>query len=243
MERSKWIARNFFDELGFSVTPIPTADQKRADLAVNDGDQEYVVEVKEKVDTGSQLTAAVLTELGPGRQITHEPYAPSNLLDGILKQGRKQLAATPSGGDALRLLFVLFTGPNASMFVHRTLYTFYGVQDILPPHGQGEGLNCVYFHNSFSFSSPGVDGLLVAEHKNLQLCLNEFSPRCDALRQSRLGAKMRGAVYDPATFGTDAGKVVLRSSISRTNEADVLDELERMTGIRYRTITLNRYNL
>lgn len=243
MERAKRLAQMFFEEIGFSTRAIPEADQKRADLAVNDGEQEYVVEVKEKVDTGSQLTISDLTELGPDCQITHEPYAPSNLLDGILKHGRKQLAATPSGGDALRLLFVLFTGPNAGMFVRRSLYTFYGVQDVLPPHGQGDGLNCVYFHNSFSFSSPGVDGLLLVENDSLQLCLNEFSPRCDALRQSRLVAKMAGAVYDPATFGADAGKVVLRSSISRTNEADVLDELERMTGIRYRTITLNRYNL
>ncbi len=54
---------------------------------------------------------------------------------------------------------------------------------------------------------------------------------------------MGAAVYDPARFDDDDGKLVLRSTVSRTNEREVLDELERTTGVRYNTITLNRYNL
>ena len=243
MELSKKIARQFFMGLGFHVVDIPESDAKRADIEVNDGINQYIIEVKEKLDTGSQLT--VLSGVYPNsdRQITHEPHAPSNRLDGILKHGRKQLAATPAKKDALRLIFLFFTGPNADMFVRRSLYTFYGIQDVVPASGKDPGINCVYFHNSFSFSSPNVDGLLLREDEGLQLCLNEFSPRCGVLRQSKLAQKMGTAVYDPVKFNDDHGKIVLRSTISRTNQSDILDELKRIFGVRYRAITLHRYNL
>jgi hypothetical protein len=243
MELAKQIARRFFEELGFHVDDIPETNAKRADLHVNDAVQQYIVEVKEKLDTGSQLTVLPSSYPDSDRKITREPHAASNRLDGILKDGRKQLTATPTDEDTLRLIFLMFTGPNADMFVRRSLYTFYGVQDVIPVSQNGDGLNCVYFHNSFSFSSPNVDGLLLMENDSLQLCLNEFSATCDVLRQSQLARKMGAAVYDPAGFDDDDGKIVLRSIISRTDEHAVLDELERISGVRYNTITLHRYNL
>lgn len=114
---------------------------------------------------------------------------------------------------------------------------------MIPSLRNGCGVNCVYFHNSFSFSSPTVDGLLLIENDELQLCLNEFSNTCDVLRKSQLAVRIGEAVIDPAKFEGDKGKIVLRSSVSRKNECEVLDELERLTGVRYRTITLHRYNL
>jgi len=243
MERAKRVARQFFEGLGFLVDDIPETDTKRADLDVNDGAQQYIVEVKEKSDTGSQLTVIPNSYPNCEREITSEPHAASNRLDGILKDGQKQLAATPADGDAVRLIFLMFTGPNADMFVRRSLYTFYGVQDVIPVSEKGDGLNCVYFHNSFSFSSPNVEGLLLLQNDGLQLCLNEFSSKCDLLRQSMLARKMGTAVYDPANFNEDGGKIVLRSAVSRTEEGAVLAELERISGVRYRTITLHRYNL
>jgi hypothetical protein len=218
MERAKQIARQFFEELGFHVVDIPDTDEKRADLDVNDGGQQYIVEVKEKLDTGSQLTTLENSYPESDRKVTREPHAASNRLDGILKDGRKQLVATPADHDALRLIFLVFTGPNADMFVRRSLYTFYGLQVVSPVSENGCDLHCVYFHNSFSFCSPTVDGLLLVENDRLQLCLNEFSATCDVLRQSHLARKMGATVYDPASFDEDDGKIVLRSTISRTDE-------------------------
>jgi len=242
MERAKIIARQFFEEVGFRVDDIPETDAKRADLDVNDAEQQYIVEVKEKVDTGSQLAVLAQSYLDSEVEITREPHARSNRIDGILKAGRRQLAATPAGEDALRLMFLMFNGTNADMFVRRSLYTFYGVQDVHPVSSKGNGINCVYFHNSYSFSSPNVDGLLLLENRKLQLCLNEFSSKCDVLRRSQLARKMGGAVYDPAKFDDDRGKIVLRSAVSRTDEKAVLDEIERIFGVRYATIPLHRYN-
>lgn len=166
-------ARHFFEELGFEINKIPETEAKRADLTVEDGCQEYIVEVKEKLDTGSQLSELPNRYPTSDRTITREPHAASNRLDGILKDARKQLAATPGKENAVRLVYLSFLGPNADMFGRRALYTIYGVQDLLPVSG-GPGVNCVYFR------------------------------------------RMGKAVYDPATFDQDASKIVLRSTVSRT---------------------------
>lgn len=243
MERSKQIAKHFFKQLGFTADDIPEADAKRADLDVYDGGQQYIVEVKEKLDTGSQLQELDHVYPESDRIVTREPHSASNRLDGVMKNGRKQLQRTPADNDAIRLIFLFFSGPNANMFGRRTLYTFYGVQDVIPRSTNGEGQNCVYFHNSFAFNSPDVDGLILMENDSLQLSLNEFGNNYTRLQNSKLAAEMGNAVYDPANFSTDPGKIVLRSSISRRDENEILAELERQTGIQYTTITLHRYDL
>ena len=243
MEYAKELAKHFFEnDLGFSVNEIPEADAKRADLDVNDGDQQYIVEVKEKLDTGSQLATLDWTYEGYDRKIAREPHAPSNRLSGIMRSGRKQLESTPADHDAIRLIFLYFTGPNADMFSRRTLYTFYGVQDVIPDDGGG-GVNCVYFHNSFSFSSPTVDGIIIVENDGLNLCLNEFGNHYGRLQSSQMAEKLKLGIYDPANFESDDGKLVLRSNVNWKTESDVLDALEQQTGTSYHTMTLNRYNL
>ena len=243
MEYAKELATRFFEnELEFSVKDIPETDAKRADLDVNDGDQQYLVEVKEKLDTGSQLTTLNLSHEGHDRKITREPHAPSNRLSGIMRSGRKQLESTPAANDTIRLILLYFTGPNADMLARRTLYTFYGVQDVIPDDGGG-GLNCVYFHNSFGFSSPTVDGIIIIENDGLNLCLNEFGHNYGRLQNSQMAEKLKLGIYDPANFESDGGKLVLRSTVNRKHETDVLNALEQQTGKSYHTMTLNRYNL
>lgn len=243
MEPSEVFACSFFEQLGFSVNKIPEAEGKRADLAVQDGIAEYIVEVKEKLDTGSQLNWSQGSYSDSGRKIASEPHSTSNRLDGIIKDARRQLASTPASTTALRLIFLVFTGPGADMFVRRALFTFYGVQQVVPNDGEGDGLNCVYFHNSLAFNLKDVDGLILMENEELQLCLNEFSANYSSMQESKLTLSMGGAIYDPARFAHDDGVVVLRSDISRRNEEEVLKELKRQAGIAYHTITLNRFYL
>jgi hypothetical protein len=243
VERSKQIAKQFFEQLGFAANDIPETDAKRADLDVDGNGQQYIVEVKEKLDTGSQLEVLKHSYPNSDRKITREPHSASNRLDGVMKNGRKQLQKTPANPDAIRLIFLYFAGPNAEMFGRRALYTLYGVQDVIPVSIDGEGLNCVYFHNSFAFNSPDVDGVILMKNDSLQLSLNEFGNNYNQLQNSKLVSELGNAVYDPAGFDAAPGKIVLRSSISRRDENEVLDELERQTGIRYATITLHRYNL
>lgn len=242
VEHAKKIASLFFRQLGFDVIEIPECKTQRADLEVRDGIDQYIVEVKEKLDTGSQLEFLANSDPQSDWPIVREPHSSSNRIDGVLKSARKQLIATPAEDNALKLIFLCFSGPNAEMFVSRALYTFYGVQYVAPVTAGAPSRSCIYFHNSFAFSSPQVDGMLLVENHDLQLCLNEYSVNYQSIRRSRLVEKMGAAVYEPAKFCDDDSKIVLRSSVPRSDEQVVLAELERLFGIRYRVINLHRYS-
>lgn len=241
MERAKVIATRFFSGLGYSVAAIPEAGDKRADLDVHDGENQYIVEVKEKLDTGTQITYSTV-DVGPSKiQVGREPHSRSNRLDGVLKHGNKQLNETPGADRAFNLLWLYTEGGNAEMTVRRALYTFYGVATLIPVSQSGNGVNCVYFDYSTAFAMPTVDGLIVVESNSHNLCLNEFSPNYSRFKTSRLVSALGAAVYDPLTFENRDGTIVLRSDISRKDEREVLNELERITGIRYTRIQMNRY--
>ncbi|TXT22212.1 MAG: hypothetical protein FD138_3637 [Planctomycetota bacterium] len=219
MERAKQIAISFFSSLGYSVAEIPEADNKRADLDVHDGEHQYIVEVKEKLDTGSQMHRFTEGEGNSKVHVGREPHSRSNRLDGVLKHGTKQLNETPSSDDAFNLLWLHTDGMNADMTSRRALYTFYGVATLIPVSQRGDGVNCVYFDYSTAFAAPSVNGLIVVENDSLQLCLNEFSPNYGTFRTSKLVTELGTAIYDPSHFENKDGT----------------------TGIRYTRMELNRY--
>lgn len=241
MERAKHIAIRFFSSLGYSVTVIPEADNKRADLDVHDGKNQYIVEVKEKLDTGSQVLRSTVGEGDSKVNVGREPHSRSNRLDGVLKHGTKQLNETPSADGAFNLLWLYTEGVNADMTSRRALYTFYGIATLIPVSQNSNGVNCVYFDYSTAFAMPSVNGLIVVENDSLQLCLNEFAPNYSSFKMSKLVSDLGAAICDPSNFENEDGKIVLRSTISRKNEQEVLNELEGVTGIRYTRIQLNRY--
>jgi hypothetical protein len=241
MEHAKHIAITFFRGLGYSVTEIPETSTKRADLDVDDGETQYIVEIKEKLDTGSQIQCSVLSEDDLTINVGREPHLRSNRLDGVLKYGAGQLNETPSQDDAFNVLWLYSDGANSDMTIRRALYTFYGVATLIPLSPRGDGVNCVYFDYCTAFSMPSVSGLIVVEKDALQLCLNEFSRSYHKFKTSKLVHELGGAVYDPANFEDAEGTIVLRSDLSRRNEQDVLDELERITETRYTRIQMNRY--
>lgn len=242
MNHVEQIASTFFNRLGYAVDVIPTSSNKRADLAVFDGINRYIVEIKEKFQTDSKVSYS--TE-GEGASLVHvrsEPHARSNRLDGVFKDGAKQLSETPSSSSAFRLIWLHCEGPHADMIGYRALYTFYGVEQLVPCSSRGEGVNCVYFNHSTAFAKPSINGLVIVENDSLQLCLNEFSTNYESFKVSKLVQTLGDAIYDPKCFDDRKGTIVLRSDISRGAESEVLMELERLTGVRYRTISLHQYS-
>jgi len=193
------------------------------------------------LDTGSQFQVLKSSDEDSGHYTTREPFSPSDRLDGVLKRGKKQLDETPSEPEAFKLLWLFVGGANADMTIRRALFTFYGIATLSPLSKGGGGVNCVYFHSSTSYAMPGVNGLIVMENDSLQLCLNEFSPNYSSFQMSNLVRDMGDAIYDPSRFESEPGTIVLRSNVPRKNEQDVLDELERTTGVRYVKTQLHRY--
>ena len=242
VEYSKNIASALFVDFGFVVEDIPESDTKRADHDVTDGEDQYIVEVKEKLITDSKARVITMGDAEKPVRATREPHSRSNRLDGILKHGRKQLENTPSSDAAFKLIFLNSYGHGADMVFRRALFTFYGVRNLIPDRDDYDSVNCVYFDNSFAYSAPTVDGLILGEDDGFQICVNEFSPKHDAFLDSLMVERFGNAVYSSKKFEEDDDIYVLRSDISRKNENDVLAEIARLTGRTYRTMELNRYS-
>jgi hypothetical protein len=168
-------------------------------------------------------------------------FTRSNRLDGVLKHGTKQLTETPSSNGAFNLIWLHIGGINSDMMARRALYTLYGVAMLTPVRGGGDCVNCVYFDYSAAFASPNVNGLVIAENDSLLLCLNEFSPNYASIQASKLVRKLGKGVYEPVNFEARDGTIVFRTNIFRKDKQEVLNELERRTGVCCTTIQMNRY--
>ncbi len=128
--QSEQLVIRFFKQVGISATKIPEADEQRADLRASDGDCEYLVEVKEKLDTGSQRTNEMEETEHGSLVIAREPFKSHSRLANIFKDGSKQLRTTPKQTDSFSILWLHVHGKNADMTATRALFTFYGVASL-----------------------------------------------------------------------------------------------------------------
>ncbi len=233
MEHSKTIAIRFFESLGFTVADIPTSNEKRADVLANDGDHEYITEVKERLDDPETI-ASQLTSVSVGEEQVSFRVSPldrSNRLDGIFKASGKQLKETPSSMTAYRLIWLHCDGLDAELQEIRARNTFYGIVPVIP-QGCKTGSMCFYFDFNTAFMMPQVNGVLIAAKGGLRLYINEFALAVDRFRCSKLVRAVGDAVFDPTKIVANEEHIAFRGNVSRKDESVVLHELEKQTGIR-----------
>jgi hypothetical protein len=235
MEAIKQEAYELLIDLGCCVEDIPESDERRADLRAVDATSTYLVEVKQKLDDGDRLEADS-RRMADGEVISHsETLSHHNRVDAILKDGRDQLHETPQSNSDFRLVWFAADGIDRHVYWERAFATFYGSVQLLAlkPH---RIVYCFYFDYSAAWSMPTVEAMMLVDRDNLQLCLNEFSPRFESFRESSLCKRLSDAVVDPLQLLADNSIIALHSDVSRRNEDLVLDELFRQTGIRYITL-------
>ena len=243
MQRAENIAVTWLrNEFGFDVHVIGVADDRRADLRVYDGESGYTIEIKDKRDLGnhshfSQMPAGD----GDPVSVRGDTHKRLNRLDNILRDGSKQIASTPGAECTFNLMWFNFDGIDADMWGRRLLYTIYGVADLRPRYSDSKGVNCVYFDYNAAYKIRNIHGVVICENCELQLAINEFATDVGAFRKTPLVKKFGNAKYDPEDFESDTSKIVLRSTIPRKNEWEILNEVKRQTGVDYHRVEMNRY--
>lgn len=244
MERAEEIAIHYLEVVfGFQVFSIETTDERRADLRAHDGVHGYTIEVKDKLDTGNHSTfSEVHLPKGGSVFVRSDPHKRSNRMENILRNGSKQIAKTPDSDQTFNLIWLNFEGPNADIMGRQLLYSFYGVADLHSRDSKIGSKSCVYFDYSASIKMPNIHALVLCENHSLSLAINEFAENIDKFRVSSLVKRFGNSKIDPCDFDADKSKIVLRSSISRKNEQEVLEEVKRQTGLEYYRVVLSRYS-
>jgi hypothetical protein len=242
--RSELIAFKIFKEIfGYSVEWIPESElegEHRADIKIDDGDCQYIVEVKERLNIDSQLQRENFVDDDGEYSVYTEGPKLSQRLKKVWENGSKQLNETPRKNWSFQLLFQSARGPMAEITIRRSLEMFYGIATLSPTSHKDPVVNCVYFNYNRAQALPSVNGLFLMENTRLWLCINEFSENYEDFRKSDLARKMGNAIYDPSTFNDREDIIVYDGDTPRKNETAILDELERKYSKQYRKIEMYR---
>jgi hypothetical protein len=187
----------WLDELKFEWERIPESEKKRADYRVTDGRDAYLIEVKQREKDNEYETALARN----GQAESQEFMGRLNPISRQVKESAKQLAATPARSDAFRILAFAAAGADPEIQEQQFLSTVYGKVDLIigMKDGVAQSKPCYYFTFSDFFRLHGIDGALVLLGNRSRFCINAFSPRLEALQQSRLyeDYDKRGATEDP----------------------------------------------
>lgn len=235
MEHSKRIAIRELTRLGFKVDEIPETADKRADLCASDGEHTYHIEAKDKFDSDI-IPAASQDDLYRRK----DPLTHTNTISGVLRKAHTQLKGTPKADGTFQLIWF---HAESSLQWHQAFATFYGAMSVsaLYPNRDKSGW-CFYFTFNASFTMPDVEALILTEGNGLHLCLNEFSPRRDEFRATRLYKAWSVGEFDPDKMEATGQIIRCRSTVSRKNEADVIKALKEQTGIDFVGNPLIRYS-
>jgi len=239
-------ARLMLQHWGIVVEDIPTSDReqkKEADFFANFGNVRVLIEEKTKEDDPDYLNARE-QKLTEGEVVGASlPIVRNETLSGIIRHATKQLISSSDKPHDFRLVWFTATGVHARAKYEQIMATLYGRANILEMNADGFR-RCYYFrHSDFFRRKTTIDGAIAAYTNGTsvtaRLCLNSFSPRYAALRQSTIVVPFGTAVEDPMELEADGTAFVLDSDLDRNNEVPLLTYLQE----KYHTKPLMKFDL
>ncbi len=227
---------------GLRAEPIPHADGRTCDLRAQDGDVDYLLEVKGVHD--NEEVDATLRDVG-----TYNAYREIAPSAGVLRRiewAVKQIRDTARGAhDALWLVALVARGPLwSSAIFEQILATLYGmgtVADLVPTPGPTR--KCLYLRESaFHKHRLDLDGVILIANSAVGFCINDHSERAQRMRGSRLGGffSTHGLLHDAARLEREGGFLIADCETDRTNEHTVLQSLAGKYGFK-RPVALRSY--
>lgn len=193
-------ARFILTKEGFTVSDIrPAPPDRRADLRVHFGREEYVLEAKlRKPHAGWHELMEQVHQNGYGW--TSRQIMPWNALSRIITEANDQLVATPAGADAFRILWLVALHDDDEFVVSCVEKRLLGSVQVVPvdPHIPVTKVCYHYAHNDFE-RCTGIDAAVLVTQRGGALFVNYFSDRREAFRNTKLHDMfaVRGAVVDP----------------------------------------------
>jgi hypothetical protein len=225
--RSEIEVKEFFETLGFDVTPIAeVAGQRRADLRISDSRNSYIVEIKKR--EGSFFEDD-LAKHGMAESLVVHAY--SNSVSGVLGDAVEQLDATLEHREELRLVWYHGLNEDECEQVRKTLY---GIVTVIRPSATGaESLDCLYLTFSEFYRYPQLVGAILGQRHGGVLFPNVLSRTCAELRSSRLfGLFMQhNAIWDPVELETRGHVYVADCPGTRNDRQSVLRYVEKKYGV------------
>lgn len=229
------IAEQVLDAWGATAEPLPTSTKEESDwLAELDGCR-LLIEEKAKLPNPStevEREAAFRSGQVYGTTI---PLVHNNRLSGIVRKAASQLASTGSEIDHdLCVVWLTGIGRDAETKYYQFIATLYGSTNILERDSRGM-TPCYFFRNSDFFRfRDRLDGAVAAylsgDTVTMKLCLNPYSLRWQALRDSPYAKRFTTGLVDPLAEEASGEAYVADTDAQRTDQGAILSYLQTKYG-------------
>lgn len=223
-DRAAEVVVKMFQAWGFEASRLDeTNDSRRPDVLAQYDSETYLIEVKEKLDRADRQEKMEAAFSRGNLFEEHEPIGVRNTIAGIARDAVEQIMAYDPAESDLRLIWFWSNGRRGDVFIKQALSTFLGATLLVDIQDHSWQRDCYFFHDSVFFRWANVlDGAIIASPQSGQLIINNYSPRANELRSSRLATTMKCGVLDPeALFATDDA-VLVKADIDRRDRAAVL---------------------
>jgi hypothetical protein len=230
----------FLKDQGFSVRKIETSDRKSPDFLVRDSSHTYLLEVKTKYeDTQKAASDRALMERG-GIAVGRETMGRKNSVSTVVREAGRQLSEGDEEAD-FRVVWLQAGGRHPSVQFDQLSNTLYGSVDMLDRLSDAPMSPCYYFtHSEFFRLKDQLDGAVVTDGERVKFCLNAFSERYEALKESKLCRTFDPGIEDPVAReaageayiadcdfdrGTKEGKAAVLAWVRKKYKNDTLQDM------------------
>jgi hypothetical protein len=219
----------FLGDHGFHVTQIPESEWRTADLLATRGER-YLIEIKTKEDDPAAISERA-QGLGAGQIVeSGAPFTPQNTMSRIVRHGVDQLDAHAAQERDFCLLWLLAVGSDLESQYEQFLATLYGLTNVVGPDSLPL-MPCYYFRESAFFRWRNVlDGAIVGTLDKGELCINSYSPRADAFKNSSLAGIFGTAVRDPRQREAEGRGYIADCDADRRDEQAILRYVQEKYG-------------
>ena len=219
-EDSKEHCRAYLLAKGFTVEDIPTVPgEKRADLRAHYGQEEYILEAKEREETHRwRSLLAKVTE--NGQATMSRVVEPWNAVSSMIEGACRQLEATPSSQSAFHILWIVALRGDEEFVircVEKRLFGLETVTAVKSPHDPVRVFPCYYYSHADFPRFPILDAAVLCLRDKGFLCVNSFSLKREALRQGHLYSLLarQRAVRDPELLERRGKAFLIEKQIDR----------------------------
>jgi hypothetical protein len=231
------IARSVLSVWGAKVEAVPTSEKEESDwFATLDGFR-LLIEEKTKLENPDQVAERNLALEFEGVHGTTTSLGPNNRISGIVRKAERQLISTAMDLEPdARVVWLTSVGLDREAKDRQAYSTLYGATKVFNLDVSKSMRDCFFFHNSDFFRYNKLDGAFLATANKgaatIRLCLNPFSERWSALRDSPFASKLNSGLVDPIAREAAGKAMIADTDIDRRNPDAVLDYLRLKYGIK-----------
>ncbi len=242
MTTEEMVKRVLEENFHLTVQKIPECENKTPDFFATYKDEAYLIEVKDKGDNPVEIenreadfSKGELFEIS--KSLNYK-----SVLNNIVYSGKKQIDAYVENNQTFRIVWIHCSGMSYEATREQIISGIYG-SVTLADFGNKKAFSglCYYFNESHFFKyKETIDAVIIScKNEEVQMMLNNHSPRFNAIKNSMLAKCFNLGLYNPIEKEKNGEAFLVDSSINRNDIKGVLQYLKE----KYKTEKLMVMNM